>query len=605
MVRWGLPALLLTVGLVVIVVFSSGRADPMAANADGTISGLTNVLTRSTNATTNRCGFEDVTAKAGIAFRHFPAKRQSLLPEDMGSGLAWGDFDNDGDPDLFAVNFRGNIGEAAPPPAAAGDSRGRCALYRNNGDGTFTDVSQPSHANLDVNGLGAAWGDYDNDGFLDLYVTVYGADVLLHNNTDGTFSDVTAAAGVTEDAFSAGCAWGDYDNDGWLDLYVCNYVQFTYRPADRALQNRQYGTEIPYTLNPSSYEPALNRLYHNQRNGTFREVGHASGTDNPTGRSLQPVWFDFNNDGLVDLYVANDVSANAVFQNMGDGTFADIGASSLAADYRGAMGLGVGDHNQDGFLDIFITHWIAQENALFENMTGAGVGTSAARTVMFMEVGELLGLGYPSLNMVGWATGFCDFDNDGCLDIWAVNGHTFEQREDSSKLRPQALQLFQCQPGSGFFEVAQSAWPALRPIVGRGGACADYDHDGRPDLAILAHGEGVVLLRNTSTRSGNWFGLRLRQKARNIFAIGARVELRSRNVASSPVQPTDGVVTQTVQVMAGNSYLSQDSSDVLFGLGAATLVEELVIHWPDGATERHRGLPANQYLELCQQPQYR
>jgi hypothetical protein len=216
------------------------------------------------------------------------------------------------------------------------------------------------------------------------------------------------------------------------------------------------------------------------------------------------VWFDFDLDGWLDLYVANDVSRNGVFRNLGNGRFQDIGASSLAADYRGAMGLAVADYNRNGSLDLFITHWLAQENVLFENMTGSGFDANNSERIFFMEVGESHGLGYSSLRMVGWATGFADFDNDGSTDLWVVNGHTMEERDNREQLIGQPLQLYRQVEGRGFFDLASAAWIAARPMVGRGGAHADFDGDGRVDLAISQHGGRLILLHNASDRTGNW-----------------------------------------------------------------------------------------------------
>jgi len=580
--RWGVASVVVGVVLGLGLVFGSARRDPTAPAADGTIAGLSSVLSRTPSAAMLRLGFEDVTNVSGIRFRHFPAVRGSLLPEDMGSGLAWGDYDDDGDPDLFVVNFFGSILD----PIAPESRHGRCALYRNDGNGRFTDVSR--HAGVDAAcfGLGAAWGDYDNDGDLDLYVTSYGPNALYRNGGDGTFTDVTQPAGVGDDGFGAGCVWADYDGDGLIDLYVCNYVTFEYRVTDRVRTLRQYGSEIPYTINPSAYAPASNRLYHNNGDGTFTDVAGVTGVGNPTGRSLGAAWFDFDLDGLVDLYVANDVSANGVFRNMGDGTFADIGASSLAADYRGAMGLAVGDTESDGDPDLFVTHWIAQENALFQNMASQQfTGTDGKPRFFFMDVADTVGLGQPSLRNVGWATGFADFDNDGALDLWVVNGNTLESADDHTRLKPQRFQLFRQEPGEGFFEMAAHACPGMaEPVVGRGGAHADFDGDGRVDLAVMVHGDGVRLLRNTAEGTGHWIAVRLRQARGNTRALGARVQVRT------------GPLTQTTQAGVEGSYLSQSGGDLHFGLGSAETVDELVIIWPDGSQEVHRGLAVDRVI---------
>ena len=587
---WSGIALLGSAALGYVVVSSRPNIDPAAPRADGTVDGLTSVLTRSVAPETVRFRFEEIRSQSGIDFQHFPATRRSLLPEDMGSGLAWGDYDNDGDPDLFLVNFSGSVLDTHP----AGQT-GRSALYRNEGAGRFTDVAASAGVGRASFGLAACWGDYDNDTFLDLYLTNYGPNTLYRNNRDGTFTDITQQAGIGGDQFSAGCSWGDYDNDGQIDLYVSNYVAFAYRPADQTQRTRQYGSETPYTINPSSYPPVSNRLYRNNGDGTFADVAPASGVANPDGRSLGATWFDFDSDGWLDLYVANDVSANGVYRNRGDGLFDDIGASSLAADYRGAMGLAVGDVEHDGDLDLFVTHWIAQENAFFENMSSERMTDDAGLPrLFFMDVAELLGLGQISLKTVGWATGLADFDNDGYLDLWVVNGNTLETSEDHTRLRPQQLHLFRHKPSEGFFEVGRWACPALsEPSVGRGGAHADYDGDGRVDIAVMVHGGQPLLLHNTSITEDHWLTVRLRQRDGNTQALGGRVSLRT------------GDLVQTAQVGTEGSYLSQAHTDLHFGVGAATRIDELTIRWPDGATETHTDLEPDRVVRFDHTPDYR
>jgi hypothetical protein len=525
-----------------------------------------------------------VRQKAGIDFHHFPARRSSLLPEDMGSGLAWGDYDNDGDPDLFLVNFRGSIQEPTPGDPALG----RHALYRNDGKGRFTEVTVEAGFTQPTYGQGAAWGDYDNDGDLDLYLTNYGPNQLHRNNGDGTFTDVTALAGVGDDGFSSACAWGDYDNDGHIDLYVSTYVHFKHRQGDQARVSKQYGSEIPYTINPSSYPPAPNRLYRNKGDGTFSDVAEEAGVVDAEGRSLGNVWFDFDNDGLLDLYVANDVSANGVYRNRGDSTFTNIGASSLAADYRGAMGLAIGDFDRDSDMDLFVSHWLAQENGFFENMISEGLqDAQGGRRLFFMDNAEMTGLGQISLKTVAWATGFADLDNDSYLDLWVVNGNTLEMAEDTTRLKPQHMYLFHQEPEKGFFEVGRQASPILaQPFVGRGGAHADYDGDGRLDIAVQVHGGQPLLLHNISKGDNHWLGIRLRQQGGNTFALGARVLVHT------------GETIQTMQVGGGCSYLSQHHTDLHFGLGATADVSEVTIHWPDGSVEKHQNIQPDQLVEF-------
>jgi len=395
-------------------------------------------------------------------------------------------------------------------------------------------------------GLAAAWGDYDNDGDLDLYLTNYGPNLLYRNNGDGTFTDVTAQARVGDSGFSAGCGWGDYDNDGDIDLYVATYVKFKYRAEDAAIISQQYGSEIPYTINPSSYPPASNRLYRNNGDGTFAEVAEAAGV--------------------------------------------------LAADYRGAMGMAVGDYEHDGDFDLFVTHWIAQENAFFENRIVGGFSDEQGKPRLFFtdEADMLGGLGQISLNMVGWATGFADFDNDSNPDLWIVNGHTLEMADDNTLLQPQRMHLFHHEPGRGFIEVGQQAAPVLaKPVVGRGGAQADYDGDGKIDIAVMVHSGVPLLLHNTSTGDGHWLALRLRQSGGNTYALGARVTVRT------------GELVQTAQVGAEGSYLSQHHSDRHFGLGPATQIDELTIYWPDGAVEKHQDIESDRLLTFKHVADYR
>ena len=564
---------------------SSQRKDPSAPDADGTIGGLTSALDRQIASEMVRFSFEDVSQETGIRFQHFPATRHSLLPEDMGSGMAWGDYDGDGDPDLFLVNFRSAIVDS---PESHSES-GHCALYRNEGDGRFVDVSQSAGIDLAIFGMAAAWGDYDNDDDLDLYITAYGPNILLRNDGNGSFTDVTESAGVGDDAFSAGCTWGDFDRDGYIDLYVCNYVSFVQREQDKNRETQVRGEINPYTINPSSYMPVANRLYRNKGDGTFTDVAEQVGVANTDGRSLGAIWFDFDNDQWIDLYVANDVSANGVYHNE-NGKFADIGAVSLAADYRGAMGLAITDYDSDGDSDLLVTHWIAQENAFFENnlaeFSKQLASTESGPLFYFTDRSDAVGLGQISLNMVGWATGFADFDNDGYSDLWVVNGNTLQTASDPTQLVTQRPHVFRQQPQQGFFEIGAQACPTLgEPIVGRGGAHADFDGDGRVDLAIMVHGGQPIVLRNTSSNTGHWLAVRLRQQGGNTRALGASVKVRI------------GEREQSMQVGADGSYLSQSPIDLHFGLGASQQADELTIVWPDGSRDRYENVAGDQTLQ--------
>jgi hypothetical protein len=575
MLRWGLITLIASCLVVVFFIYQNKRVDPMARNEDGSVSGLTSILDRTIDPSMVSFSFEDITEQSGISFLHFGAVRSSLLPEDMGSGLAWGDYDNDGDDDLYVVNFCGSILQEAPT--------GSCALFQNNGEGRFEDVSRETGTDIRLYGMAPTWADYDNDGDLDLYITAFGQNVLLRNN-EGRFEDVSQTSFDDKEQFSAGAAWADYDQDGDLDLYVTNYVDFVLPDNDLGVAQRQYGAEVPFTLNPSSYDPQPNVLYKNNGDGTFTDVAQEAGVLDPEGRSLGASWFDFEGDGDLDLYVANDVSKNSVFQNNGDGSFTDIGAISLAADYRGAMGLAVGDIDFDGDSDLLVTHWVAQENAFYENMIG---DWSDSAKVIFMDTAEDHGLGQISLHMVGWATGFVDFDNDGYTDLWVVNGHTLEEESDSTQLQAQEMHIFRQIPSKGFYEIGSEACKSLSiPFVGRGGAHADFDNDGDMDIAIVKFGEGLLLLENTTEHSNAWLRVHLEQPQPNTYAIGAIVTI------------VNSGVKMTKQLGVDGSYLSQHQLDIHFGLGDAEVIEELIVQWPDGTTTSKSNVAVNQLITM-------
>ncbi|MGD8331170.1 MAG: FG-GAP-like repeat-containing protein, partial [Acidobacteriota bacterium] len=539
-------------------------------------SGIVDVLARGLpeDAPINR--FTDVTARAGITMRHFPATRTRMLPEDMGSGLAWGDCNDDGFDDLYVVNFAAPVGtDAATLTTLPGN-----ALYRNRGDGTFEDVTTAAGVGLAAFGMGAAWGDYDGDGDVDLYVTNYGRNVLYRNEGACRFTDVSDVAGVAGgDDYSAGAVWGDYDGDDDLDLYVADYVVFDAARKPQGTPAMQYGKVVPFTLNPASYDPAANHLYRNDGNGSFTDVARDAGVANEAGRSLSAAFADWDADGDLDLYVANDISDNAFFLNHGDGTFEDVSTATLTADYRGAMGLAVGDYDGDADLDFFVTHWIAQENALYENHRSADAAAGQGEPLLFTDVADLVGLGAPGLDYVGWGTGFVDFDNDGRKDLFVVNGHTLEDDADTSRLLPQRMQLFWNRGDEGFFELSEVAGPPFeRLLVARGAASSDYDRDGDVDIAVLAHGAGVVLMNNGGTSGAHWIEIDLRQEDDNRRAVGATIRLDG--AAGSQLVPVGGVA----------SYLSQDSLTAHFGLGAEEDIGRVVVRWPDGTEEAFTGL---------------
>ncbi|HEU4996582.1 MAG TPA: FG-GAP-like repeat-containing protein [Gemmatimonadaceae bacterium] len=539
--------------------------------------GITSELTRNLPPDYPRVAFTDVTRQAGIAFTHFSGRRTSQLPEDMGSGAAWADYDNDGWMDLVVSN---EVGPITLDDAARRESPARARLYHNE-RGRFTDVTVKSGIDFRGWGMGVAWGDYDNDGYVDLVLTAYGHNVLYHNNGDGTFSDrsLVSRVGVPE-GFWTGASWGDYDRDGLLDLYVTGYVKYT--RVDSGASGK-YDVENPASINPSSFAPERNLLFHNDGNGVFSDVAAAAGVTDTTGRGLSAAWADFDSDGWIDLYVANDQSDNAFFRNLGNGKFRDISHAARVADYRSAMGIAVGDWNNDGTLDLFLTHWIAQENALYTNQL-------AASKLTFMDEADRVGLGQISLDFVGWATSFTDYDNDGKVDLFVVNGSTLQDKADPARLVPMRNQLFWNRGRrKGFFDVSPAAGPTFgQEFVGRGAAFADYDNDGDDDIFIVNHGGPGILLRNDGGNRHHWMQVQLRGSRSNRQGFGALVRV------------VVGDTVQTRQVGAQSSYLSQNSLVETFGLGGASRVDTLEVRWPSGARDVRTGVVANARVEIVE-----
>ncbi len=544
----------------------------------GPIEGLTRELERGIPPGYRPVLFTDVAAKAGLNFRHFPGRRSTQLPEDMGSGAAWGDYDADGDFDLYICDI------------TTGPSGGN-RLFRNNGDGTFTDVTSEAGVGYHGTGMGAAWADYDNDGLLDLVVTSYGPILLYRNRGGGSFEDVSRAAGLARfQGFWTGVSWADYDRDGFADFYVCGYVKYSFQPELLQRSSRQYEAVVPFTLNPSSYPPERNLLFHNNGDGTFTEIARSAGVDNPTGRSLSAAWADFDGDDWPDLYVANDVSDNAMFLNRRNGTFSDASHSAWVADYRGAMGLAVGDWDCDGDFDIFVTHWIAQENALYWNQRITRGLPAAPGPLRFTDVADMLGLGQISLNYIGWGTSFFDFDNDGRLDLFVANGSTFQAEQDPSRLVGMKNLLFwQKSPQEGFFEVGSASGAVFgRPRVARGAAFADYDNDGDVDILVVNHSDAPVLLQNAANNRNHWLKVRVQPTKSNRSGFGA---LLSVEVQGS---------RQWQQIGSQSSYLSQNALEAHFGLGAASQVERITVRFPSGLVRELGVTPANRTVVITE-----
>jgi enediyne biosynthesis protein E4 len=516
--------------------------------------------------------FVDVTQAAGInwGFRTLAPGARYII-ETMGGGGGFIDYNNDGLLDIYLVCY-------TQTPQANGTARLRDALYRNNGDGTFTDVTDRAGISNSSRGMGLAVGDYDNDGDADIYVSGYGANKLYRNNGDGTFTDVTAKAGVVEPYWGASAAFFDYDGDGYLDLYVANYLSFD---PDRPVPCEFYEGRPYCHIGRFRGSPPL--LFRNNRDGTFTDVSRKSGVAASVGKGLGVVAFDYDGDGRTDIYQANDDDPNFLFRNNGDGTFTETALEADCAldpdgNQLGGMGVDAADVDGDGRPDIFVTNFTQQTNALYLNR---GDGSFAEETYP-------LGLGPVSLAYSGFGTRFLDYDNDGSLDLFVANGHPFEP---ISKVYPDITyaeppQLFE-RAGKAFREVAAAHGVALRrQYLGRGLAAADYDNDGDTDLLILNSGAPPVLLRNDGGNRNAWLGVRLVGSTSNRDGVGARVTVAAGGRRASQWS------------LGGTSYLSASDRRLLFGLGAARKVEELEVRWPSGRTTTLRDLNAGQYVTV-------
>lgn len=550
---------------------------------------ITSGLARNIPAEAPQPAFANVTASAGLAdFRNFIGDRTSQLPEDMGPGAAWGDFNNDGLDDLFLVSAGGSLSTSA-------DQLLPCALYQNIGKGKFRRVE--TFPQTRIRGMAAAWGDYDEDGFLDLVVTGYNALLLFHNESgSGAFKQDPRLPNLP--GFWSGASWGDYDNDRGLDLYVCGYVRYQEDSGmAKVASTDQSRGAIPFTLNPASYLGGTNLLFRNNPGGTFTEVSAELNVQNLAGRSLGGLWRDFDDDGWLDLYVANDISDNVLYHNEGD-RFKDISHPALVADYRSAMGLCAGDFDRDGDDDLFVTHWTAQENALYQNLwadfngkTTNCAATNTLRPLSFMDIADMKGLGQIALQYVGWGCEFADFDSDGWLDLAGVNGNTLEfEGPFPRKLKPQESFFFWNRRGEFFHNLAPLNGVLSEQHNSRGLALADYDNDGKIDILITDLGEGVRLLRN-EMRSGNYLKIRLRSRNRagqpTGFGDGSKVIANINDIA----------LRRTVSSV---SYLSQSSHTLHFGLGAATRITNLEVRWHAGQTQHFSGLEANAAYEIVE-----
>jgi hypothetical protein len=487
--------------------------------------------------------FTDVAASVGLNFKHVYGSRRPLtIVETMGSGCAFFDYDNDGWLDVFLVQSGEDFNEPR--------QKSRSRLFHNKGDGTFEDVTEKAGIVLDGYGMGCCAGDYDNDGFTDLYVTNYGrTNTLLHNNGDGTFSDVTARAACSSafGRWSTSCAFADFNADGWLDLYVANYVKYNPR-----IPYCQYG-KIKGGCTPNEYQAQRNLFFVNNRNGTFTERAKEAGVEDSKGAGLGVVCADFDNDGKIDIYLANDGTPNTLFRNVGNGRFEDVTLTAgVGYSENGTMQAGMGtdaaDFDGDGLFDIVVTNFQHESNALYHNLGN----------LRFTDAIFAVGMGQASLLKLGFGVKFFDYDLDGDEDLYVGNGHVFDNVEefDTTATYKQPDQLFENVKRDHFVEISAASGSAFKAAtVTRGVAIGDFDNNGTPDVLCNDSGGHVRLLKNQPRHKHHWLGLSLRGTVSNRSAIGARVEVRTPNG------------WQVKEVRSGSSYLSQSDLRLLFGLG--------------------------------------
>jgi hypothetical protein len=518
--------------------------------------------------------FTDVTAQAGIQFTHNSGRAgKKFLPETMGSGCAFFDADGDGWPDILLLNSR----DWTP--------RGRkslSALYRNNRNGTFTNITAGSGLDLEMYALGVAAADYDNDGREDVYITALEGDRLFHNEGGGKFRDVTGTSGIRNADFGTSAAWLDYDRDGKVDLFVANYVQWTLKGD---LWCSLDGSTKSYCT-PESYKGTSSKLYRNLGGGRFEDVTKRAGVADPTSKSLGVAVLDHNADGWPDLFVANDTQPNKLYRNTGKGTFVEEGVSAGVAFgedgvARGAMGVDAADYDRSGRAHLLVGNFSNQMLGLYHN---EGTG-------LFVDEAPQSNVGRASLLSLAFAVFFFDYDLDGHLDIFAANGHI---DEEIGRVQPkisfkQPALLFRNDGKGRFATVGNSAGSALfRPVVGRGAAYADFDRDGDLDVLVTTNHGPAYLFRNDGGNTNNWIQFRLAGAKSNRSALGAVVRVTSAS----------GQQWRTVH--SGSSYCSQSDLTLTFGVGKDTAIQSVEVLWPTGAQQRFTNLPVRQRFLLTE-----
>jgi hypothetical protein len=533
--------------------------------------------------------FTDVAQAAGVTFRHQSGRSgRFYLPETMGSGCAFLDYNNDGRLDLFLVN-------SSRLPGFTG--KGPCypALYRNRGDGTFENVTHAAGLEVDCYGMGCAVGDYDNDGCPDLYLTALGPNHLFHNNGNGTFTDVTRKAGVGDPRFSTSAAWLDYDRDGLLDLFVCNYCDWS--PALNPVLTDARGRK--HMAGPRRYKGASSALYRNRGDGTFEDVTRRAGVYSAAGKSLGVLVSDLDDDGWPDLVIANDMEPNLLYRNNRDGTFREMGVEAGVAyantgKARAGMGIDSADIGNNGREAIVIGNNSTEGLALFQADTASGSA--------FTDVAEAAGLFTPSLPFLTFGALFVDVDNDGLKDLFVANGHVDEaiQYTQPNTTFAERPLLFRNVGGGRFREIGAAAGPALQaPTVARGVAAGDFDGDGRLDLLVSVNNGRPMLLHNDppSLRGAPAKGTAT-QERRGWLAVRARGVKSNRSGIGTRVTVEAGGVRRQGWVRSGSSYGSASDLVAWFGLGAALKAERVTLRWPSGTVQTLTDVPVNREIRV-------
>lgn len=524
--------------------------------------------------------FVDVTSLLGVRFQHLASHTsKKYLPETMGAGVALFDYDNDGRLDIFLVN-----GASLSDPTAKGTVPQKSGpqnwnrLFHQKVDGTFEDVTEKSRLQGAGYGMGIAVGDYDNDGYEDLYVTALGGNKLYHNNGDGTFTDVTEKAGVAGSGWSTSAAWVDLDNDGLLDLVVLRYLQWDFEDiwcGEHKQGFRSY-------CHPDIFQPIAPLVFHNDGNGHFSEVSQKIGLSKP-GKGLGIALADYDRDGKIDIFVANDSMVQFLYHNKGEGSFEEVGlASQVAVDGDGrtyaGMGVDFADYNNDGWPDLLITDLANQRYALYQNNGDSSFTYSSFST----------GLGRITMLHSGWGARFFDYDNDGWKDVIVAQGHDLDTVElNYPNLRYREPMLLMRNTGTGFVDVSAESGAVFRQAwLGRGLAIGDIDNDGRVDVVIATNDGPAYVLHNETPNQNHWLTLKLVGHKSNRDAIGAEVKV------------TTSKGEQFATVSTAGSYLSSSDKRVHFGLGAVPMVQTVEIRWPSGILQKLNNIRGDQILQV-------